>query len=78
MVAEAMRLYEQRLRSRLEPGHNGEFLIVNLDTGEYELGRDDLTVSQRARQRFGKARLVTLRVGRRAAYRLGGVIREQR
>jgi hypothetical protein len=75
MIAEARLIYERDLRRTLEPAHDGEFVIVNLDTAEFEVGPDDAEVSGRARRRFGNARMVTLRVGRPAAYRIGGVSR---
>lgn len=71
VAAEAWEIYDSRLRAKLEPQENGKFLVLNLDTGEYELGADDLAVSRRATARFGSARLVTLRVGSFAAYQLG-------
>ena len=72
LAAEAWELYDARLRTKLEPQENGKFLILNLDTGEYELDADDLTASQRAKARFGNARLIALRVGDFAAYDMGG------
>lgn len=73
--AEAHAIYDRDIRAKLEPSHDGEFVVINLDTSEYEFGPDDVEVSRRARRRFGSARLVTLRVGRKAAYRIGGVAR---
>lgn len=64
-------LYERSLRSRLEPAHNGEYLILNVDTGEYELDPDDAAASKRAKSRFPDAPLLTIRVGHTTAYRIG-------
>jgi hypothetical protein len=71
LADEARRIYEDSIRRNVEPGQNGKFIVINLDTGEYEVDEDDLTASDRAIARFGKARLVTLRIGQPAAYRLG-------
>ena len=71
LAHEAAALYQARLRSLLEPQHDGEFVVINLDTGEYEVDADDLAASRRALARFGSARLFTLRVGRTTAYRIG-------
>jgi len=65
-------LYETNLRAQLEPEHFGEFLILNVDTGEYEIDRDDVAASRRARLRFADAPLLTLRIGHTTAFRLGG------
>lgn len=72
LAAEAWAMYNTRLKAKLEPRENGKFLVLNLDTGEYEVDADDLTATNRAIARFGKARLITLRVGDFAAYDLGG------
>jgi len=66
----AWRLYEG-LRGQLEPTHDGRFLIINLETGEYELGDSDVAVARAAKARFPTAQLFLMRVGRRAAYRIG-------
>ncbi|CAG0968566.1 hypothetical protein PHYC_01116 [Phycisphaerales bacterium] len=68
----AKEFYVRHLRSKLEPRENGKFLVLNVDTGEYELDADDVSATERATSRFGNARLAILRVGHEAAYRLGG------
>ncbi len=64
-------IYEQNLKHLLEPYHDGEFVVLNVETGEYEVGGDDVEVSRRAKTRFPDATLLTLRVGRAAAFRIG-------
>jgi hypothetical protein len=70
----AQGLYEQ-IRENVEPGNHGKFLIINVDTGDYEMDADDLAASKRAKARFPDARLFTMRIGYPAAYRLGGRFR---
>ena len=65
-------IYDQEIRTKVETGHCGEFLVINILTGEYELDADDVAASQRAKARFGNAPLFTVRVGHQTAYRLGG------
>lgn len=65
-------IYETRLRTQLETAHPGEFLILNVQTGEYEVDRDDAAASRRARLRFPDAPLLTIRIGHSAAFRIGG------
>lgn len=70
LVNEALAAYAQ-VRDKLEPSHDGEFVVLNLDSGEYVVDASDLAASDRAWQRFGAAvRLVTMRVGRLAAYQM--------
>ncbi|MEX2219373.1 MAG: hypothetical protein WD749_11530 [Phycisphaerales bacterium] len=43
-------IYEERLRPLLEPEHNGKFVVIDVDTGEYELDQDHLAASDRGRR----------------------------
>ena len=72
VVRRGREMYEARLRAQLETTHPGEFLILNVHTGEYEVDRDDATASRCARIRFPDAPLLTIRVGHPAALRIGG------
>jgi hypothetical protein len=64
-------LYDRLIRPAVEPAHNGEFIVLNTQTGEYEMDPDDIAASKRAVARFPAALLYTMRVGHDAAYRLG-------
>lgn len=75
IAVRARTLYNERIRDSVEALHSGEFLVLNVATGEFEVGADDAEVSARAAARFGDAPLFTFRVGHSAAYRLGGRFR---
>ena len=64
--------YAQNLRDQLEPQHNGEFLALDVETGEYELDEDKLAAIDRARSKRYDAPLYILRVGYPTAVKLGG------
>ena len=64
-------LYNRDLKQRLEPAHLGKFVVLNLDTGEFELGADYLATAVRARDRWPEDELFHLRVGHRTMGRLG-------
>ena len=74
--AEVVRLgeeiYEREIRAQVEAAHRGKFLVINVETGEYEMDESDLAVSKRAKARFPDAPLFTMRIGFPAAYRFGG------
>jgi hypothetical protein len=72
IVERGQRLYDQQIRHKVEPQHKGDYLVINVETGEYEMDADDLVASKRAKVRFPDAPLYTLRVGYPTAYRLGG------
>ncbi len=65
-------LYEQKIRQVVEPEHEGRFLVVDVESGDYEVADDDLTASDKLLERRPGAMLYGLRVGRGYAYRLGG------
>lgn len=64
-------IYEQQIKAQVEDGNRGKFLVINIETGEYEIDADDVLAAKRAKFRFPDAPLFTLRVGRATAYRIG-------
>ncbi len=65
-------LYEDQIRSKVESGNNGKFLVLDIETGEYEFDVDDLTATKRLLAKRPEAMLFGLRIGYPTAYRLGG------
>ena len=65
-------VYEQKLRALLEPTEIGRYLVLNIETGEYELGNDALTPSETMRQRFPGTLFYAMRVGYPAMLQRGG------
>lgn len=57
-------LYERKIRREVEPEHDGCFLVVDIESGDYEIADDDLTASDRMLVRRPDAMLYGLRVGR--------------
>jgi hypothetical protein len=72
IVQRGQTLYEQEIRPKVEAEHKGEYLIVNVETGDYVMDADDLVASKRAKAKYPNAPLFTVRVGYPTAYRLGG------
>ncbi len=69
-LAARARVAYDAVREKLETTHDGEFVAMNLDTSEYEVGPEVLAASNRAKMRFPNGPLFVMRMGRRAAYRL--------
>ena len=63
-------MYEQELRARVESQHLGQFLVLDISSGEYEIATDDLTASESLLARKPDAILYGVRIGSSAAYRL--------
>ena len=68
-------IYEQEIRPKVEAEHKGKFLVLDVETGQYEIDRDDVTATKRALAKRPDALLYGLRIGYPTAYRLGGHIR---
>lgn len=65
-------LYERELREKLEPLYNGRLLVVDVDSGDYELAdRVVAPAVHRLKARRPDASVFLLRVGHRTAFRVG-------
>lgn len=64
-------LYEQQIRAQVEPQHVGKFLIVDIETGEYEVDDDDIEATNRARAKHPDGAFYGMRVGYRTSGTLG-------
>lgn len=64
-------LYEREIQGRLDAGAEGRFLVLDVETGDYELDSDELAAVKRARARHPDGAFYILRVGQPTAYRLG-------
>jgi len=64
--------YERLIRPQLGEGHDGEIVVIDVDTGDYEIDRDHLAASRRARAKNPNAVLYGTRIGYPALGRVGG------
>ena len=71
IVQRGIEIYEQRIRAQVEAGNQGKFLVINTETGDYEMDANDVIAAKRAKSRFSDAPLFSMRIGHAAAYRLG-------
>ncbi len=78
VVRRGREIYEREIRAKVEPEHDGEFLVVDVTTGSYEVDESDVAASDRALQKNPDAVLYLMRVGRPAAYRIGRGLRRPR
>jgi len=67
--------YDEHLRDALEPEHNGEFLALDVETGDYELAATQLEALDRAEAKHPDSVFYILRVGHRTAARIGAQLR---
>lgn len=64
-------IYERDIRPNVESETKGKYLVLDIETGEYEIDQDDLVATKRVLARCPNAVLYGLRIGYPAAYRLG-------
>jgi hypothetical protein len=72
IVRRGEEIYERSVRAEVEPENDGRFLALDVQSGDYELADEALLATARLRERRPKAVPYLLRVGRPAAFRLGG------
>lgn len=68
-------LYESVVRSQVEPEHHGEYVVIDIETGEFEVDADELVASDRLLARRPGAQLWLRQVGSRYARRFGPRLR---
>lgn len=65
-------LYDQSLKQHVEPQHIGDFLVVDVETGDYEIGTDYILPTEHLLAKRPDAPLYALRIGYRSIGRIGG------
>lgn len=68
-------LYEREIRANVEGQHDGRFLVLDIETGEYEIADLAVDAVRRMKARHADPALFIIRIGRPAAYRLGAHLR---
>ena len=68
-------IYESQLRPVLEKGDEGKFVAIDIETGAYELDRDELAASDRLLARVPNAQIWLRRIGSRYARHFGSYLR---
>ena len=66
-------LYEQQIRQHVGKEENvGKFLIIDIETGDYEMDDDDMAASRSAHARHPGGAFYGMRIGYRTSGTLGG------
>jgi hypothetical protein len=68
-------IYDRDIRSKVEGTHHGKFLVLDIETGEYEIDDEDITATKRLLARRPDTVTYGVRIGYPTAYRLGGFLR---
>ena len=70
-------IYGGQIRDKVESEHKGKFLVIDIETGEYEMHTEDLVATKRLLAKHLNAVVYGLRIGFPTAYRIGGTITRQ-
>ncbi len=75
VIDRAKRLYADRLRADLESQYMGRFVAIEPESGDYFLGNTFDEAVMAARIKYPSRLSYTLRIGKRAAFSMGGLQR---
>lgn len=65
-------IFDEQIRPVVEQDNVGRFVVIDVETGEYEMDDDDVVATRRALAKRPQAVLYGVRVGFPTAYSLGG------
>jgi hypothetical protein len=65
-------IYEECIKHLVDPLHYGKFVVIDVETGDYEIDNRDIVATKRLLERRPGAMTYGVRVGFLAAYRMGG------
>lgn len=68
-------IYERDLQAKFSSADLGKMVLIDVDTGDYEVDHDEIAASDRLRARRPQAHVWMRRVGSRYARRFGAVPR---
>jgi hypothetical protein len=72
IVRRAEELYEREIRARVEEEHKGRILVMDIESGAYEIDDDLLKAAHRLRAKNPNAVLYSMRIGFPALAKMGG------
>lgn len=69
-------IYENDVHPKLKSDDEGKFAAIDIESGMYEIDRDELKAGNRLRARNPEAQIWMVRVGHRSVHRIG--VRQRR
>ncbi|HZP83347.1 MAG TPA: hypothetical protein VFB21_17015 [Chthonomonadaceae bacterium] len=76
IAARGKEWYEKGIRQKVETTENlGKILVIDIETGEYEMDEDHVAATRRAQAKRPGHLLYGIRIGYPAVYKVGGRLR---
>lgn len=64
-------IYDRIVRPTLQPGDDGKFIAIDIESSRYAIDSDDYSATQQLLDRDPNAQIWLMRAGETAAYRIG-------
>lgn len=74
-AALAKEIYYRDIRPQVIDAHRGEFLVLDVESGDYEVDSEHLEAARRFKARQPNGWRFGFRIGYQAAYSFGGMIK---
>lgn len=65
-------IYERDMRARVEERNNGKYLVLDIESGDYEIDESHIAASRRAHAKHPDGVFFGMRIGYRALAKVGG------
>jgi hypothetical protein len=73
----AEEIYRREIRPKLTPADKGKFLVVDIESGDYEMDEDDLSAAEILKARRPNGVFFGLRARYTSSYTLAGTMEEE-
>jgi hypothetical protein len=73
----AEEIYRRDIRPKLRPEDKGKFIVVDVESGDYEMDEDDLSAAEILKARRPNGVFFGLRAGYTSSYTLAGTMEEE-
>lgn len=72
MVKRGKEIYQKRLKTMLEKDHQGEIVAIEVDSGDYFLGRTVIEAADKGKKKHPEKGFYFIRIGHKAVHFVGG------
>jgi hypothetical protein len=64
-------IYEAQVRAQVEKDHHGQIVVIDIETGAFEVADESLIAAKQLLKRYPDAQIFGIRIGHRAVHRFG-------